>query len=267
MKSYGITSVSQVTTQAELILEAVHIRGYAVVESLLSVQDAEKLCKMVTDIYQQQCEEIPEASLIRIKEQQLVRAPLLYDQAFAALACHPFVMEIMALGLGKTFTMHLQNAVINTPTEHHHQGSWHRDLPYQNFVSDIPLALNAFFCLSPFSKKNGATILLPFSHHLGYLPSLPYIEENKIQIEAPAGSVVFFNSMLFHCAGINYSDQIRIGINHVYTTPIIRQQIDLPVALNGQYADSTPEAMVFGYPFSSAYSVKDYRQQRLDRIK
>jgi hypothetical protein len=48
--------------------------------------------------------------------------------------------------------LHLQNGIINMPNEEHHQSSWHRDLPYQNWTSSEPLACNVFYCLDNFNN-------------------------------------------------------------------------------------------------------------------
>jgi ectoine hydroxylase-related dioxygenase (phytanoyl-CoA dioxygenase family) len=266
-KSYGIAEISQNNSLLDLIIESLEIKGYFILEDFLSHELTQILQQEVVRIYQLQCQEISEENLKRIKEQNLVRAPLIYSEILANLVVNEFVMAVMKKTLGSYFSLHLQNAIINTPSESHHQSSWHRDLPYQNFVSSVPLAMNAFYCITPFNAQTGATIVLPYSHHLGKLPSMEYIKVNSVQIEAKAGAVIFFNSMLFHCAGFNSSDNIRIGINHVYTTPIIKQQIDLPTALEGKYADDPIKSSVLGYPFVVTSSVSEYRNKRLERIK
>ena len=87
------------------------------------------------------------------------------------------------------------------------------------------MAFNAFYCLSDFTETNGATFILPFSHNLDYFPSEKYVLENAVQLIAKKGSVIFFNSMVFHKAGINYSDQTRYGLNNMFVVPILKQQI------------------------------------------
>ena len=142
----------------------------------------------------------------------------------------------------------------------------HRDLPYQNWTSSEPLACNLYYCLDEFNSQTGATFLLPFSHQYDKAPSVQFMEKHAIQVSAPAGSVILFNSMLFHKAGYNKSGNIiRRGINHVYVKPIISQQINMPDFLKGKYADDDFLAMLFGYKTTLSQSVNDYRKQRLDK--
>ena len=121
--------------------------------------------------------------------------------------------------------INLQNAIINKPNEEHHQSSWHRDLPYQDWIISKPLAVNAFYCMSDFTSQNGATFLLPFSQKIEKFPSKRYVEENQIQMIAPKGSVVLFDSMVFHRASFNSTSNVRYGINNMFVVPILKQQI------------------------------------------
>ena len=164
------------------------------------------------------------------------------------------------------FVLHLQNGIINMPNLEHHQGSWHRDLPYQNWTSSEPLACNLYYCLDDFNAQTGATFLLPFSHQFNAAPSQQYMEKHAIQVNANAGAVILFNSMLFHKAGFNSTtSQIRRGINHVYVKPIITQQIDMPAFLMGKYAEDDFLGMLFGYKTKLANSVVDYRNLRINK--
>jgi ectoine hydroxylase-related dioxygenase (phytanoyl-CoA dioxygenase family) len=164
------------------------------------------------------------------------------------------------------FILHLQNGIINMPNEEHHQSSWHRDLPYQNWTSSEPLACNVYCCIDDFNSETGGTYMLPFSQQFNSAPSIQYMEKYAAQVNAPAGSVILFNSMMFHKAGYNKSkDKTRRGINQMYVKPIISQQIDLPRFLNGKYADDEFLSMLFGYKTQLAKSVSEYRSQRIQR--
>jgi ectoine hydroxylase-related dioxygenase (phytanoyl-CoA dioxygenase family) len=72
--------------------------------------------------------------------------------------------------------------------------------------------------------------------------------------------------MVFHRAGRNTSDLVRIGINNVFVKPILAQQIDLPKFLNGRYADDPELSLLLGYRFEAPTSVDNYRAKRLERI-
>ncbi len=53
-------------------------------------------------------------------------------------------------------------------------------------------------------------------------------------IECAAGSMLVFDSTLWHAAGVNTSGKDRLAINHQFTGSYIKQQIDYVRALGIQ---------------------------------
>jgi ectoine hydroxylase-related dioxygenase (phytanoyl-CoA dioxygenase family) len=155
--------------------------------------------------------------------------------------------------------------VINPSGQRHTQLAYHRDLPYQHFVSSRPLAISALFCIDPFTTETGATTLIPGSHRMEQFPSDVVAAELDTSVSAEPGSFIVFDSMVFHRAGENRSGRPRRGVNHVYSTPIIAQQISLPDALNGRYAGDPALARLLGYDVAPARSVTAWRERRLAR--
>ncbi len=266
MKSYGINKSVSITTKEEFHLEEFYNLGYTVIENVISKQELNSLRTELDDIYKVQEKEIGKENLKLINEENLVRIPLAYSELFVKLASRKDMMAYVEKILGSYFILHLQNGIINMPNEEHHQSSWHRDLPYQNWTSSEPLACNVYCCIDDFNSETGGTYMLPFSQQFNSAPSIQYMEKYAAQVNAPAGSVILFNSMMFHKAGYNKSkDKTRRGINQMYVKPIISQQIDLPRFLNGKYADDEFLSMLFGYKTQLAKSVSEYRSQRIQR--
>ena len=264
-KSYGINRATGELSKVEKILEELEIYGISAIPDFLSNEFCDKLITEARRIYDIQKKQFGEEQLAKINEKNLARMCLVESEVFADLACYSPTIEIIKKILGEYFLLNLQNAIINEPNEEHHQSSWHRDLPYQNFVSSVPLAINAFYCITEFNEKTGGTSFLPFSHKVDKLPSLEYVQKHLLQPSLPAGTLVLFNSMVFHCAGYNSSNQSRIGVNNLYTTPIIRQQIDLPTALKGKYKERKELSYILGYETPFAADVQEYRMNRLHR--
>ena len=160
-----------------------------------------------------------------------------------------------------------QNGIVNLPVGTHAQASYHRDLPYQHFVSSRPLAVSALFCIEPFRPETGATTVIPGSHRIEPFPSAEVAAALDVPVRAEPGSFIVFDSMLFHRAGVNTSGAPRRAVNHVYTVPIIAQQISLPAALNGRHADDPAVRQLLGYDTEPAHSAMDWRERRLRRGK
>ena len=230
-RSYGFSQQRSLVDAASAHVEEVSIRGYTVIEGVLTPDELSGWRERIDRVYARQEAEMGRETLASINELDAARAPLLYDPEFLRPASHTVVLEVVRRFLGDWFILNLQNAVINRPTGAHHQGAWHRDLPYQNFIISNPLAINALWVIDPFSAETGGTAVLPFSHKLDLVPSDTYIRNNLVDVMAPAGSVVVFDSMLIHRAGTNRSSSVRRALNHLYTTPILKQQYDFPRAL------------------------------------
>ena len=131
-----------------------------------------------------------------------------------------------------------QNGIINPPNGiRYNQGAYHRDLPYQHFITSRPLAINALFCLDDFTLENGATYVVPGSHKQEAFPSYESVSELEMQITAPRGSFIVLDCMLFHRGGANRTRDARRGVNHVYSLPFIKQQIELPSLIGERFHD------------------------------
>ncbi len=256
--------VSGVTEQH---LEEFSVRGYTVIEGMLTEPELSDIRKRLDEVYNVQVKEAKQNNytLEEINEQNIVRMPFAYDETFLKLLVLPVVIDYINKIIGNYFILQLQNGIIIIPDEKHHQGSWHRDLPYQYFISSKPLSVNALFCIDDFSEQTGATCVLPFSHKMENFPSEQYVAKQSKQVKAPAGSVILMDSMVFHRAGDNSSSAPRRAINQVYVSGILKQQINIPVLLNGKYRDDLFLKMLLGYDAAEPNSVNEYRLRKLKK--
>ena len=266
-KFYGNISHGVVHGDFDRCVEEVRTSGYSVLENFLSKNELEKYRSGIDKVYQVQEEELGADYLAEINEVNLARALLVYDDDFLQLITHERILEIAKKILGDYFILNLQNAIINLPEQEHHQSAWHRDLPYQNFVISRPIALNVFYCIDGFSEETGGTQLVPFSHQMETIPSEEYINNNKVVLQCPAGSVVIFDSMLLHKAGYNSSGNIRRGVNHIFSIPIMKQQYDFPAMLNGKFSEDTFLNRLLGYDSQVPSSIVEWRKLRYQKIK
>jgi len=261
VKSYGV-SVRRTLDAEEptRIAEEVRYRGYAVAEGALKSAAVLELCDLLDSVYQTQCVEVGgEEILHELHDADIVRCPLAYENKFLDLARHPLIVEAASRLLGQNVVLLMQNGIINRPDRSQAQSSWHRDLNYQHWVASKPLAIGALVCLEDFREITGATKFLPGSHKFEEFPAAELVEKFEVSIDAPKGSILFFDAMTFHRAGVNTSDRIRRAVNHVIGVPILCQQIDIPSMLR----DAPPEdpwlAGYLGFRWNPAESVRRWR--------
>ena len=241
--------------------------GYTVVPGGFTASEMEDFASRLDAVLEAQVEEFGADRLQAIGDNLTARCPLVYDDLFLRLAVHPSVLEVSRRLLGDYIVLMQQNGVVNAPGQGHTQTAYHRDLPYQHFVSSRPLAISALFCIDPFRPETGATTVLPGSHLVETFPSDDLAAELDTAVTAEAGSFIVFDSMLFHRAGANRSGRVRRAVNHVYSLPIIAQQIVLPDALGGRHRDDPALARLLGYDSTPARSVAAWREQRLARTR
>ena len=264
-KFYGIQAPRGQLDGVEARLEELSLLGYSVMPEAIPPDVLSGWRKRIDVAYETQVKEFGAERLDSIGETDICRAPLLYDEAFIDLVMNPKVLEVVGRILGSWFILNLQNAIINRPGREHHQSAWHRDLPHQNWTISRPIAIGALFVIDEFTETTGATMFLPGSHRNDAIPSQSWIGRHGVTLEAPAGSAVLFDAMVFHRAGLNRSKMVRRAVNHLYTVPIMKQQYDFPRALADRvYGD--PEILkILGYTSQVPLDVVAWRNERLSR--
>jgi ectoine hydroxylase-related dioxygenase (phytanoyl-CoA dioxygenase family) len=255
-------------TADEIATHAGEIRsvGYTVVPGVLTSDETSDISGRLDALLRRQADEFGgESRLAAIGDALTVRCPLAYDDVFLRVATDERLLRLCRALLGDYIVLMQQNAIVNPPDGAHAQQQYHRDLPYQQFVSSRPLGISALVCIDPFRPETGATVVLPGSHRVEAAPSPAEAETREAPVTADAGSCIVFDSMLFHRAGDNRSGKPRRAVNHVFTVPIIAQQISLPAMLAGRYSDEPALARLLGYDSMPAASVIEWRERRLRR--
>jgi len=265
---YGVIPQTVLGSDVDRCLEELSIVGFTVMENVIQEPELVTLRSKLDATYQVQKEEgLPEFTLDDIQEENQVRAPLCYDDHFIDIAKNPRVIEVVRAVLGGYFLIHLQIGIINQPDVTNRQSVWHRDLLYQDFVISKPLAISAMLCLDDFNVTTGGTLGVPFTHRVERMPSKEFIEKNAVTVAAKAGSVFLMDSMLIHKAGFNTSGRTRRGLNTIYASGLLKQQISFPSQLQGRHREDPFLNMLLGYDAEPSKSVVAWRKRRSDKLK
>jgi hypothetical protein len=140
---------------------------------------------------------------------------------FVELVQHPVVLELLNEIIG--WPALLGNISANIALPGNEGGALHPD---QIFIPkpwpERPQGMNCAWLLDDFTAVNGATEVVPGSHLLD-LDSGAVLED-AMPVIAPAGSLVVFESRVWHRTGLNRSDTSRAALFAWYTTPIYRPQ-------------------------------------------
>ncbi len=264
VKTHAVREFHRNDDEADFAAEEIRNVGYTLVQSGLNERELQLIRQKIDDVYERQLREIgSEDALRRINDANVARCLLGYDEYFVTLAAHAQIMAVARRLLGENFILMSQNGIINRPGEEHYQVTWHRDLNYQHFVSSRPLALSALYCVDDFSEETGGTHLIPASHKSEVFPSVDYVRRHQTVMSAAAGAILLFDAMIYHRSGLNRSTKVRRAVNHIYTLPLIKQQISLPLMLRGRFGDDPFLRRLLGYDSETGESVHHWRTKKL----
>ena len=149
---------------------------------------------------------------------------------------HPLILEAANAFL-KPYCARIQLHLTQTIEIGPGQGQQvpHRDrLAWGGYIpKPIEPQFNTIWALTDFSAENGATHLIPGSHHWP-LDRNPSAADEMVQAEMSAGSVLCYSGTVIHGGGENRSDAARTGLNITYCLSWLRQE-------ENQYLSCPPE--------------------------
>lgn len=131
---------------------------------------------------------------------------------------------------------------INTKDNSAYVGKVHRDI--RTFSEQLPLMLNMLIMLDDFTLVNGATYLLSGSHLRDEKPLDEDFFKHADRAVGTAGSLLLFNSNLWHAAGMNHTENTRRALTLTFTKPFIKQQMDYPRALGYEQSKTLSDKLL-----------------------
>lgn len=208
--------------------------GYAIVEDVISHDRLARTREAMYAVRERIVAEVGHERLDRAGELGVLRIMLRFDESLAALLELEPVLAIVDRVLSPTAILHLQNGLILPPATEPHararfQTSFHRDFP--RHLNGYVASVNTFLAIDEFTSDNGATLLVPGSHQRAEPPDPDVMEATAAPALCPAGSMIVFDSTLWHAAGINVSGADRLAVNQQFTRSWIKPQIDYVRAL------------------------------------
>ena len=252
-------------------LEKVSSEGYAVVEAVLSQDFLEQTRAAMYRAQEAILRDVGEERLSRAGELGVLRLMLKYEPHFFRFLEIPELLALVDGSVSPTAIMHLQNGFIlpslppgQTPTIF--QNTFHQDFP--RVLNGYVASINVMFAIDEFSKATGATVVVPRTQQLTTPPDPEYLNEYAIPAECPAGSMVVFDSTLWHAAGANTSGRDRLAINHQFTRSYIKQQIDYVRALGDEVvlAQRPRTQQLLGWYTRVVTSLDEYYRPEAERL-
>ena len=138
-------------------------------------------------------------------------------------------------------------AVDNRKGSQQYVGAVHRDV--RTFTRERRLMVQVLLPLDDFTAASGATWLLAGSHLIADKPTDAEFSSRAVQATAKAGQPIFFDSRVWHAAGVNRTDNPRRALTLTFTPSFMKPQFDYCRYLGYDYVDALPEMLkqVLGY--------------------
>ena len=210
-------------------------QGYLNLGPILSNSELESVRNKIATLIDQEGEkagkELRESTFVRNKiDEGTERLSDLVNKGaeFDIFYSHPRVLAAIAHVLGRNMKLSSLNYRAAIPGAGLQK--LHADYPDSVPPGDYRVC-NSIWLLDDFSEKNGATRIVPGTHLHQQLPQ-EVMENpmdphpNEIILEAPAGSVVIFNSHVWHGGTTNRTNHLRRAVHSYFCRRDQPQQID-----------------------------------------
>jgi hypothetical protein len=203
----------------ELLLQ-VQMSGFCVLKDVIPKAECVTIRQRVLDAVARESANYPDAP----KQVGFVPGIINHEQSFAPYLADERMMKLAGALLGDQLRISFTSAIINQPGNA--RGAWHADWPFnQRNAGHVPVPypdavfhLTTLWMLSPFGGDNGGTLIVPGSHRSSSNPT----DGNTFPSETPfpteqhahgeAGSVLVFDSRLWHAASPNRTDEPRVAL-------------------------------------------------------
>jgi ectoine hydroxylase-related dioxygenase (phytanoyl-CoA dioxygenase family) len=217
--------------------------GFCVVTGVLDEAFVSETRDAMYSVQEQVVAEVGTERLDRAGELGVLRLMLKYDQHFFRLLALEPVLSVVDATVSETAVLHLQNGLILPPVKSGDEAElfqrrFHQDFP--RVLNGFLISINTFFALEEFTAENGGTQVVPGTHQRATPPSQRYLEQQAVSVECPAGSMIIFDSTLWHAAGENRSGADRLAVNQQFTRSYVKQQVDYVRALGDEVVLEQP---------------------------
>jgi ectoine hydroxylase-related dioxygenase (phytanoyl-CoA dioxygenase family) len=229
-------------SEAEVASHADRIRtdGYTVLERVVAPQLVEDLKQAVLRIEREHDLGLAKTSFEGFKTLRINNL-LTYDDVFWEVPLHAAVLPVVEAVLDKECLLSSFCSLVLGPGQEAqplHEDTQLIPLPRPH----IPITINAIWAVTDFTATNGATRIVPGSHKYDHAPE--YGREYETALATmPAGSVMLFDSALWHGGGANDSDARRFAFSCAYCWGWMRQQENLQLGIPHETARRFPRRL------------------------
>lgn len=217
-----------------------HSRGYVVLERLIAPERVDALVHAMLELEKRHGFSYARTSFEGYKTVRINNL-LAYNPIFWSVPLEEDVLRLSEAILDKELLLSSLCTLTLGPGQT--AQPLHDDMQQIHLPRPRPtLAVNAIWALSDFTEDNGATHIVPGSHRLADSP--PYGgDAPTVAATMPAGSVMLFDSSLWHKGGANTTNERRYAMSCYYCAGWMRQQENLQLGIPQDIARQFPRRL------------------------
>lgn len=251
-------------------LSMLETQGYAVVEGVLADGFREQLRAAMYRARDRFVAEVGMDRIDRAGELGVLRLMFRFDNIFFKLLEIPELLRVVDRTVSETAILHLQNGFLlptsNMEKADAFQMRYHQDFP--RGLNGYVASINVLLAIDEFRPENGATMVVPGTQQKMRRPDDEMMNMVGVPVACAAGSMVIFDSTLWHAAGPNTSGGDRLAVNQQFTRSWIKQQVDYVRALGNESVLAQPPRtqQLLGWYTRVVASLDEYYQPAETRL-
>lgn len=181
-------------------------------------------------------------------------------KSFIELLRRAYLDEYIKSFFGGNYILNAFGGNLNLRNQFTYASVVHRDV--RTYTQEIRLLLNIIVMLDDFVAENGATYLLSASHLKKGKPTDEEFFSRAARCTAKSGSIVLWDSNVWHAAGENRTNLPRRSLSLIYSRPFVKQQFDYPRSVGYENANSFPETFrqIVGFNARVPASLEEWYQ-------
>jgi ectoine hydroxylase-related dioxygenase (phytanoyl-CoA dioxygenase family) len=196
-------------------------RGYSVVPAMLEASQRERLKAALSRAL---ADYRPGPTEQSRNDRYLMHDLLCRDPIFGHLLEDARLQELIAPLLGASWILYAFTSSSLPPHGTNYGNRIHVDSP--RWLPDYAFNVGVMWALDDFTDDNGATQVLPGSHHSAATPSPELFDRHFVRLTCAAGSMIVFHGRLFHRAGDNRTAAWRHALTMNACRSFMKQRFD-----------------------------------------
>ena len=255
-------------------LSAIRYQGIAIIAGVLDQESIDRSLKAVEHATRAIEEDLGIEKLREARQNGYneLRLPMKYEPYFFEFLAVPQLLEVVDATLSPTAVLRFQNVEVlprhDSGEVPLNQCTFHMNSP--RVIPGYLASLEVEFALTSFRPENDVLRFVLGTHQQQEPPDRDFLEWAAVPLNCPAGTLVVFDSTLWHREGQNRSDQDVVFVLHQFTRSFVKPHFDYARALGEPCMMSLPERtrQLLGWHTRLPTSLQEFylpHQQRLYR--